>query len=30
ATAERNLESTSQTISQRYKRTQSRGWGMSR
>lgn len=30
ATAERNLESTSQTISQRHKRTQSRGWGMSR
>lgn len=29
-TAERNLESTSQTISQRHKRTQSRGWGMSR
>ncbi|TRH07859.1 relaxase, partial [Salmonella enterica subsp. enterica serovar Senftenberg] len=28
--AERNLESTSQTISQRHKRTQSRGWGMSR
>ncbi|HAV6031777.1 TPA: relaxase, partial [Acinetobacter baumannii] len=26
----RNLESTSQTISQRHKRTQSRGWGMSR
>ena len=29
ATAERNLESTSQTISQRHKRTQSRGWGLS-
>lgn len=30
ATAERNLEAASRTVRQRYERTQSRGWGMSR